>query len=904
MEERVLYLIDGSSYVFRAYYNTPRQMRTREKFPTNAIYGFTQMLLMFLRQYEPKYIGVVFDSKGKTFRSDIYPEYKAKRQETPEDLVRQFPRIVELVEGFGIPSVQMEGFEADDIMGTISKRVEEEGAKVVLVTGDKDFLQLVSDKVTLLDTMKYIETDVEGVEAKVGVTPAQVVDFLALMGDTSDNVPGVKGIGKKTAAELVKKWGSLEKIIENLEKLADKHKELVEAGIEDANLSKVLVTIKTDVPVEHKLEDFSYRGFDKEVLREAFEKYEMRTLLKELGGDTEAGEAAPPEQDSPVSYEGYRLVLTEKDLLAVVERIREEGVVSIDLETTSPQPMLAEIVGIALAPAPGEAYYVPTGHTSMEAHAQGQLPLDTVLGVLKPVIEDGGIKKIGQNLKYEIMVLNLQGAFMSGVYCDMMVAAHLIDSGRLSYSLDSLSKDYLGHSTITYKDVTGTGKNKIGFGEVELQAALQYAGEDADVALRLAERLMGQLEQEGLLESYTAYELKFIEVLAGMEMRGVKVDGDKLGELSVEFSAELERVVGEVYTEAGREFNINSTLQLRKVLFEELELPIKKRTPKGEPSTDVEVLTDLSRQHPVPAKVLEYRGLAKLKSTYIDALPRLINPETGRIHTSFNHVGTSTGRLSSSDPNLQNIPIKTGEGRRIREAFVPDAGHVLLSADYSQIELRLLAHFSGDEALIEAFRADRDIHSATAAEIFGVSEADVTPEMRRLAKNINFGIIYGISPFGLAKQLGTSMGVAKGYMDEYFARYGRVKSYMESSVEEARSRGYAATMLGRRRPIPELQSKNRTLRGAGERAAINTPVQGTAADIIKIAMIRIHERLRGDGWGSDMILQVHDELLFEVPEGELEETGRMVRGEMESAMELSVPLKVDIGVGGNWAEAH
>ncbi|MCZ6684684.1 MAG: DNA polymerase I [Candidatus Dadabacteria bacterium] len=899
MEKPVLYLIDGSSYIFRAYYAI-RHLSNSKGFPTNAVYGFTAMLFKFLKDYEPTHLGIVFDSKGSTFRDDIYPLYKANRSEPPEDLVPQFSKIFEMVDAFNIPQVQLEGFEADDLMGTISKNVEKEDAKVVLVTGDKDFCQLVSDKVTLLDTMKNKITGIAAVKEKYGVSPERVIDVFALAGDAVDNIPGVKGIGEKTAVSLISKFGSLDELFQNLEDVSKRQKTLIEEKKEDAILSKELVTIKTDVDIETSLEKFKYDGFDNDKLREIFQELEFKNLFRELGDEDISGHVNIGE--GSVSYDNYHLVLSEKDLNKVIAKIKDMGELSIDLETTSPSPMLAEIVGVVLCPAPHESYYVPVAHRALTDSSSTQLDLSLVLDKLKPIIESEDISKIGQNLKYEIVVLEKYGLSLNGITFDTMIAAHMIDSSRNSYSLDELSRLYLGHQMISYKDVTGTGKSKIGFDEVELDVARDYASEDADVAMLLSRILAPQLDEINLTDVFRDIELKFIRVLAKIEMNGVKVDGAKLKDLSKEFEGGLKEIEEEIFTEVGYEFNLNSPLQLREVLFETLDLPQKKLTKKGEPSTDVEVLTDLSKFHKVPEKVLEHRTLSKLKSTYVDALPKLINPDTGRIHTSFNPVGSSTGRLSSSDPNLQNIPIKTARGRRIREAFIPEEGFALLSADYSQIELRLLAHFSGDDSLIEAFLNDDDIHSRTASEIFGVTEDLVTPDMRRLSKNINFGIIYGISAFGLAKQLGTSVSISKSYIDEYFKRYGKVKEYIERSISDAQSKGYAETILGRRRPIPELQSNNRVLRGFGERTAMNTPLQGSAADIINIAMIRINDKLAD--YESCMILQVHDELLFEVKKDEIEQLSKMVKEEMEGAWKLIVPIKVDIGIGENWAEAH
>lgn len=900
MEKPVLYLIDGSSYIFRAYYAI-RRLSTSKGFPTNAVYGFASMIFKFLKDYNPEYLGIVFDTKEKTFRDEIYPLYKANRGAPPEDLVPQFDRIFEVVDAFNIPQFRVEGFEADDVMGTIAKDYERRGMDVVLVTGDKDFCQLVSDRVTLLDTMKNKETRVDDVIEKYGVPPEIVTDVFALMGDQVDNIPGIKGIGEKTAIGLMKTFGSLDNLLRNTDELAERQRKLITEKKDDALLSKELVTIKTDMDLDMALDKFKYEGFDKGKLRGIFEELEFKNLLKELGD----GDAAAQKTDdsSAVPYDNYSLVLTEDSLDRVIEKIGETGVVSIDLETTSTDPMLAEIVGIALCPAPHEAYYVPVAHRALSDSSTKQIPLPYVLEKLKPVIEDEGVGKIGQNLKYELVLLEMYGLKLKGIAFDTMIAAHMLDSSRMSYSLDELCRLYLGHRMISYRDVTGTGKSRINFEEVELGAAKVYSCEDADVALLLSGKLAPELESAGIMRVYRDIELKFIEVLARIEINGVKVDAAKLRELSKEFDASLKDIEKSIYEEVGYEFNLNSPIQLRQVLFETLGLPQKKLTKTGESSTDVEVLNDLSKLHPVPDKVLEHRTLSKLKSTYVDALPRLINPRTGRLHTSFNPVGSSTGRLSSSEPNLQNIPIKTAQGRRIREAFIPEEGCIMLSADYSQIELRLLAHFSGDDSLIEAFMTGSDIHNRTASEIFGVTSDLVTPEMRRLAKNINFGIIYGISAFGLAKQLGTSVSIAKSYIDEYFKRYKKVKEYIEKSISDARTKGYAETILGRRRPIPELASEDRNRKGFGERTAMNTPIQGSAADIINIAMIRIQEKL-GSGHKSRMILQVHDELLFEVPGDELDYISRMVKEEMEGAWKLSVPILVDVGTGKNWAEAH
>ncbi len=900
MSRPVLYLIDGSSYIFRAYFAV-RNLSTSKGFPTNALYGFTSMIFKFLKDYKPDYVGIVFDSKGLTFRSEIYPEYKANRGEPPEDLKPQFPKIFEMVDAFLIPLVQMEGFEADDLIGTIAKFNEEKGIDVVLVTGDKDFYQIVSEKITLIDTMKDSKTGIQEVKEKYGVRPDQIIDFLALTGDSIDNIPGVKGIGQKTASMLISTYDNLDNLYDNLENLKPRIKKLLEENKENAYLSRKLVTIKTDVLVNTDLSSFKFNGFNTDKLSSMFNEYEFKNLFRELGEDGNL-KRVDFNNDSVVNYDDYELVLDVDEFNDVISFINSTNELSIDLETTSRLPMEAKIVGFALTPAGGKAYYIPVGHINIDENTD-QLNIEKVIDKLKPVLEDPSIKKIGQNLKYESVVLRNYDIELKGIFFDTIIAAHLLDSSLTSYKLDKLSKLYLGHTMISYDDVTGKGKDRINFSEVELDLARKYACEDSDIAFLLYKKLFALLKENNLLDVYQNKLIKYIDVLSDMEFTGVKIDIGFLKNLSEEFQEKLDGITNDIYITVGNKFNINSPLQLRKVLFEQLNLPSRKKTKKGEPSTDSEVLKDLSKFHEVPDLILKHRALTKLKSTYVDSLPRLVNPKTNKIHTSFHPVGTSTGRLSSSDPNLQNIPIKTEDGRRIRKAFISEENYSILSADYSQIELRLLAHFSKDETLIEAFKQDQDIHRRTASEIFNVTEDEVTSEMRRLAKNINFGIIYGISSYGLSRQLGTSVSISKEYMDKYFNKYSKVKDYMDASIRDAQNKGYSETIIGRRRPIKELESKNSVQRGFGERAAINTPIQGSAADIINISMIGIFNKLQ-DKYKSKMILQVHDELLFEVYDKELEGVSQLIKTEMESAWELRVPLKVDIGVGKNWAEAH
>ena len=883
-----LFLIDGSSYIFRAFYAI-RGLSTSKGFPTNAIFGFTSMLLKILKDHRPEAMAVVFDAKGPSFRSGIFREYKANRPPLSDDLSRQIPYIKEIVEAFRIPILEKEGYEADDLIGTVAKRARGEGIDVVIVSGDKDLLQLVDERVTQLDTMRDELYGPKEVEAKLGVKPSSIPDMMGLCGDPIDNIPGVPGIGKKTAQELIRRYGSLEALLERAEEdpgIRKRLKEAIRQNRQQALLSKQLATIDTQVPLEFRWEDFRLAPPDEERLKAIFRELEFHRFLKELF----------PERT--LSEEGYHLVTEKEDLEALVRRLRKAEGFALDLESTSRDPMMAQLVGFAISLSPHEAYYIPVGHDYLGAPPQ--LPVDEVLTRLKGVLEDEGIKKYGQNIKYDYIILGRYGVKLRGISCDAMVAAYLLDPTRRVYNLESLAQQFLGHQMITYKEVVGKGE---GFQKVELEQAKRYACEDADVTFLLAGELLGRLGQEGLKGLFERVELPLIEVLAEMEMWGVRVDVGQLGEFSKELEGRLWRLEEEIQRMAGVRFNLNSPQQVGKVLFERLGLPVKKRTKTGY-STDVEVLQSLAREYEIARLLLEYRGLAKLKSTYVDALPKMINPETGRIHTSYNQTATATGRLSSSEPNLQNIPIRTEEGRRIREAFIPEEGWVLLGADYSQIELRILAHLSADPTLIEAFRREEDIHTRTACEVFGVGPDEVTPEMRREAKVINFGIIYGMSPYGLSKELGVEPKVAARYIEDYFRRYQGVKAFIEGVISEAKKRGYVTTLFGRRRPLPEINSSNRTARQFAERTAINTPVQGTAADLIKMAMVNIYRRIRKEGLQAKLIIQVHDELILEVKEEEMERAKGMVKEEMEGVSELRVPLKVEISAGKNWGEIH
>jgi DNA polymerase-1 len=883
-----LFLIDGSSYIFRAFYAIGH-LSNSKGLPTNAIYGFTQMLLKVLKEHQPDYLIVALDAKAPTFRSEVYEEYKANRPAMPEGLTPQIPYIKKIMEAYRIATLEIEGYEADDIIGTIAKGVESE-VDVVVITGDKDILQLVSDRIEVYDTMKEKRFGVEEVIQRFGVRPDRVVEVMGLAGDAIDNIPGVPGIGEKTAIELIKTFGSIENLLAHLDQVPKKKvRENLETYGEQARLSRDLATIHTDVPIPYQLKDFALLPPDPKSLREILKELEFNKLLKEL-----------PEEKAPGQTD-YRLITDQNEFLTLLEDLKKAGVFAIDLETTSPQPMWADWVGMSLSHTPQQAFYVPVGHQHREG--KGQLSLPWVLEKLKPVLEDKALKKVGQNIKYEWIVLKRYGILLQGIQCDTMIASYILNPTKHNHNLSEIAREYLDRSVTDYKEVAGVGAKALTFDQIDLERARDYSCEDADVTLQLAHLLVPKLTEGGFKDLFDQVEMPLLIVLAKMEMNGVKIDIDLLNEFSKELEVQLQQKEDRIYALAGEVFNINSSQQLGKILFDKLKLPVIKKTKTGY-STDVEVLTKLSLQHELPMEILGYRNLSKLKSTYIDVLPKLVHPKTGRIHTSYNQTVTATGRLSSSDPNLQNIPIRTAEGNRIRQAFIPEKKWVIVSADYSQIELRLLAHLSQDETLVEAFWKDEDIHARTASEIFGVPMEKVTPAMRREAKVINFGIIYGMSAYGLSQQLGSEPKIAQAYIDEYFQKYPAVQGYIEKSLEEARQKGYVTTLLHRRRYLPDIQSLTAAIRQASERMAINTPLQGTAADIIKVAMIHIQNRLEELRLSTKMIMQVHDELVFEVPQEEVEKALPIIQNEMETVMELSVPLKVSIHSGKNWAEVH
>ena len=880
-----LFLIDGSSYIYRAFYAI-RHLSNSKGFPTNAIYGFTQMLLKVLKDHQPDYLAVVFDSKAPTFRSEVYKEYKANRPAMPDGLIPQIPYIKRIIEGYRIATLEMDGYEADDLIGTVAKGMAPE-VEVVIITGDKDILQLVSDRIQVYDTMKEKRIGVEEVRQRFGVSPGQVVEVMGLAGDAVDNIPGVPGIGEKTAIELIKAFGSIDHLLDHLDQVPQKKlKEKLENHGELARLSRRLATIQTDVPITFRKEDFVLSSPDPGSLRGLFKELEFNKLLRELPGEVSEGK---PDRD-------YRLVTDRDQFLSLLQDLKGSKCFAIDIETTSPYPMWAQLVGISLSHTPDQAFYIPLGHRYGE-----QLPLDWALERLKPLLEDEGVKKVGQNIKYDWIVLKHHGITLQGIFFDTMIASYLLNPTKHNHNLGEIAREHLDREVTDYKEVTG-GKS-VTFDEVDLEKARDYSCEDAEVTFQLFHLLLPKLREGGFEELFKQVEMPLAIVLAKMERNGVKIDIDLLSDFSKEIENQLLRKTDQIYGLANEVFNINSSQQLGKILFDKLKLPVIKKTKTGY-STDVEVLEKLSLHHDLPLEILGYRNLSKLKSTYIDALPKLLHPETGRVHTSYNQTVTATGRLSSSDPNLQNIPIRTDEGNRIRQAFIPEKGYVIVSADYSQIELRILAHLSQDEVLIEAFRRDEDIHSRTASEIFGVLLENVTPVMRREAKVINFGIIYGMSAYGLSQQLKIEPKIAQIYIDEYFKKYTGVQTYTRGIVDEARKKGFVTTLLNRRRYLPEINSPTVAIRQSSERMAINTPLQGTAADIIKVAMIRIQNRLEELHLSTKMIMQVHDELVFEVPEEEIQKTLPMIQKEMETVMELTIPLKVSISSGKNWAEAH
>lgn len=883
-----LYLIDGSSYIYRAYYAI-RHLSSPTGFPTNALYGFTQMLLKVLKDRNPGHVAVVFDAGRRTFRTELFPEYKANRSAMPEDLVPQIGPIKEMVRALNIPVLELENYEADDIIGTMARQCEAQGMDVVVVTGDKDLMQIVTESVTLLDTMKDKSSGIAEVIERFGVGPERVVDVLGLAGDSSDNIPGVPGIGEKTAIKLILEYGSLDALIERSAEIKGKTGERVREFADQARLSRRLATIDRCTPIEYRYEDLALSPPDNRRLAELFREYGFTTLMKELTSE------------SSLPTTSYRTILAEQDFESLLADLATAPAFAIDLETTSLNPREAEIVGISFSYREHEACYLPVAHRSESAPSQ--LPRQLVLEKLAPVLSDPSRPKIGQNIKYDYQVLRRCGIEMEGIWFDTMVASYLLNPVRSGHGLDSLAVEYLDHKMISYEEVAGKGKEQVCFSRVPVERASLYSCEDSDATFLLHKLFLPRLEESGLDRLFFDLEMPLVKILAEMELEGVKLDLERLGELSEGFAAQLAELEQRIFQLADFQFNINSPKQLGEVLFDRLQLPAGKKTKTGW-STDMDVLARLAQEHELPALVLQYRSISKLKSTYTDSLPRLAEFATGRIHTSYNQAVTNTGRLSSSEPNLQNIPIRTEEGRKIRHAFIADEGSLILSADYSQIELRVLAHLSGDSVFCDAFARDEDIHTRTASEVFDIMPGLVTPEMRRQAKTINFGVIYGQGAFSLARELGVSTRTAKEFIDNYFARHSGARQFLDACIRNAERDGFVTTIMGRRLPIPDIRSSNANIRAFAQRNAINYPIQGSAADIIKQAMLQVWNRLRHDGMKSRLIMQVHDELVFEVPEDERLRMEMLVSHEMERAVPLKVPLKVDVRCGGNWSEAH
>ncbi len=897
-----LLLIDGTSYLFRAFHALPPLNNSKGQ-PTGAVYGVTAMLKRLRAEHGSDYVAVVFDAKGPTFRDDLYEHYKANREATPEGLIAQIGPLHEVVRALGLPLVEIPGVEADDVIGTLARRAAARGMRVLMSTGDKDMAQLVDDRITLVNTMDNKRLDAAGVEAKFGVPPTQMVDWLTLVGDSVDNVPGVPSVGPKTATKWLRQYGSLDAIIEHADEIKGKVGEKLRASLDQLPLSRELVTIRCDVDLPVDIDDLKPGQPDRAKLRELYAELEFKSWLRALLEEDD-DPAADADDAAPENPRDYETVTTREAFDAWLEQLRKAELFAFDTETTSLDYMQAEVVGVSFSVEPGKAAYVPLAHRY--AGAPEQLDRDMALTALRPLLEDPARGKVGQNLKYDMNVLAAgHGIALDGVRYDTMLESYVLDSTATRHDMDSLALKYLGERTIKYEDVAGKGARQLSFDQVPVESAAPYAAEDADITLRLHLALWPRLEAEPTLKRlFEEIELPLIPVLSRMERTGVAVDRDLLARQSSELAQRMAELEERAHAVAGQPFNIGSPKQIQAILYEEMGLPVLAKTPKGQPSTAESVLEELALEHELPRLILEHRAVSKLKSTYTDALPARIDPHTGRVHTSYHQAVASTGRLSSSDPNLQNIPIRSAEGRRIRQAFIAPPGCVLLAADYSQIELRIMAHLSGDEGLRRAFAERADIHRATAAEVFGVPLEAVTDDQRRSAKAINFGLIYGMSAYGLARQLGITREQASRYIERYFERYPGVRRFMDETRERARERGFVETVFGRRLYLPEINVSNTQRRQYAERTAINAPMQGTAADIIKRAMIVVHHWLAMDDAPARMVMQVHDELVFEVNTAALEDVRARVIEEMTGAASLDVPLEVSVGSGSNWDEAH
>ncbi|KHS72340.1 DNA polymerase I [Pectobacterium brasiliense] len=924
--ENPLILVDGSSYLYRAYHAFPPLTNSAGE-ATGAMYGVLNMLRSLLLQYQPSHVAVVFDAKGKTFRDELFENYKAHRPPMPEDLREQIEPLHKMVKAMGLPLLAVSGVEADDVIGTLAVQAEKAGKSVLISTGDKDMAQLVTPSVTLINTMNNSILGPQEVCDKYGIPPELIIDFLALMGDASDNIPGVPGVGEKTAQALLQGLGGLDSLYANLDKIAglsfrgaktmapklEQHKDV-------AYLSYQLATIKTDVELELSCDQLTVNELDVDELHRLFSRYEFKRWLSDIESGTwmqgkkssqpvQAASNAVVEQvaeedNAPtLSADGYVTILDEKTLLDWVERLKQAEVFAFDTETDGLDTLTANLIGLSFAIKPGEAAYLPLAHDYLDA--PDQLDRTKVLALFKPLLEDEKLLKIGQNLKFDKGVMQRYDIDLRGIAFDTMLESYVLDSVAGRHDMDSLAERYLSHKTITFEEIAGKGKNQLTFNQIALEQAGPYAAEDADVTLHLHQKLWGKLQPHAdLCQVFQTIDMPLVPVLSRIERTGVLIDPAILAEHSKELTIRLAELETQAYELAGEEFNLSSTKQLQGILYEKQKLPILKKTPKGAPSTNEEVLAELALDYPLPKLILEYRGLAKLKSTYTDKLPLMINPATKRVHTSYHQAVTATGRLSSSDPNLQNIPVRNDEGRRIRQAFIAPKGYSIVAADYSQIELRIMAHLSGDKGLLNAFANGLDIHRATASEVFGIALDKVTSEQRRSAKAINFGLIYGMSAFGLSRQLNIPRSESQKYMNLYFERYPGVQDYMERTRQQAAEHGYVSTLDGRRLYLPDIHSRNAMARKGAERAAINAPMQGTAADIIKKAMIAIDDWLQKDTPKVKMIMQVHDELVFEIHDSVIEESISKIKALMEGCMQLNVPLQVDIGTGMNWDEAH
>ncbi|MFJ3044261.1 DNA polymerase I [Herbaspirillum chlorophenolicum] len=921
--QKTLLLVDGSSYLYRAFHALP-DMRNAEGAPTGALYGIINMLRRLRNDYPASYVACVFDAKGKTFRDDLYPDYKATRKSMPEDLVLQIEPIHAAVRALGWPILMVEGIEADDVIGTLSVQATAAGLDTIVSTGDKDMAQLVNEHVTLVNTMSNEILDIKGVTEKFGVPPDRIVDYLSLIGDTVDNVPGVEKCGPKTAVKWLTAYGSLDGVMANADKITGVVGDNLRRAMDWLPQGRVLVTVKTDCDLSAHmvsiLESLTMAPQDKAVLKDLFTRYNFRTWLREISEDTGSSGAAPtaaapaagasaaadgPAQSglfAPAAPTEYETVLTDEQLDKWIAVIDAAALTAVDTETTSLEAMRAEMVGISLCCEVGRAAYIPVGHNYQDAPPQ--LARDHVLAKLKPWLEDPSKPKLGQNLKYDSHIFANYGIQVAGIKHDTLLESYVFESHR-THDMDSLAARHLDRKTITYTEVCGKGASQIGFNEVAIDRATEYAAEDADVTLALHHAMWPQIEHDDKLRFiYEKIEVPTSVVLQKIERNGVLIDSERLAQQSNDLGRRMLEIEQQAYDLAGQPFNLNSPKQLGEILFGKLELPPVKKTASGAPSTDEEVLQKLAEDYPLPKVLLDYRGLAKLKSTYTDKLPKMVNPDTGRVHTNYAQAVAVTGRLASNDPNLQNIPIRTAEGRRIREAFVAPEGSVIVSADYSQIELRIMAHISEDENMLKAFADGEDIHRATAAEIFGIAPDKVESEQRRYAKVINFGLIYGMSAFGLAGNLGIERSAAQMYIDKYFQRFSGVKRYMDETRMQAKARGYVETVFGRRLWLPEINSPNGPRRQGAERAAINAPMQGTAADLIKLAMIAVQGWLESEKLDTRMIMQVHDELVLEVPQQELERVREKLPELMKNVAELKVPLLAEVGIGKNWDEAH